>query len=98
MIKVGMSKIDLEKALDSNIPIREERVEGNSTYDLTVEHFREFLKSDKMYVPYVAFIKEGRILGCWTGTVDDHDLKKGLTNIQICQLYGIYTGLYNQII
>ena len=76
---------------------REERVEGNSTYDLTVEHFREFLKSDKMYVPYVVFIKEGRVLGGWTGTVDGHDLKTGLTSIQICQLYGIYTGLYNQI-
>ena len=32
MIKVGMSKIDLEKALDSNIPIREERIEGVSLY------------------------------------------------------------------
>jgi len=76
---------------------REERVEGNSTYDLTLEHFRDFLKADKMYVPYVVFIKEGRVLGGWTGTVDGHDLKTGLTNIQICQLYGIYTGLYNQI-
>lgn len=77
---------------------REERVEGNSTYDLTVEHFREFLKSDKMYVPYVAFIKEGRILGCWTGTVDSHDLSKGLTSAETYQLYGIYTGLYFQLI
>ena len=76
---------------------REERVEGNSTYDLTLEHFRDFLKTDKMYVPYVVFIKEGRVLGGWTGTVDGHDLKTGLTSIQICQLYGIYTGLYNQI-
>ena len=77
---------------------REERVEGNSTYDLTVEHFREFIKTDKMYVPYVVFIKDGRVLGGWTGTVDDHDLKNGLTKAQIYQLYGIYTGLYNQII
>jgi predicted bacteriocin transport accessory protein len=76
---------------------REERVEGNSTYDLTLEHFRDFLKTDKMYVPYVVFIKEGRVLGGWTGTVDGHDLKTGLTSIQICQLYGIYNGLYNQI-
>ena len=77
---------------------REERVEGNNTYDLTLEHFSDFIKTDKMYVPYVVFIKEGRVLGGWTGTVDDHDLKNGLTKAQIYQLYGIYTGLYNQII
>ena len=77
---------------------RDERIEGNETYDLTLEHFKEYLPEEKMYVPYVVFIKEGRVMGAWTGTVDSHDVTKGLTASETYQLYGIYTGLYFQLI
>ena len=77
---------------------RDERVDGNETYDLTREHFKEYLSGEKMYVPYVVFIKEGRVMGTWTGTVNSHDVSKGLTLPETYQLYGIYIGLYNQLI
>ena len=56
---------------------RDERVDGNSTYDILFEKFSPYLKEElgddveKMYIPYFVWVKDGEIVATHTGTIDD---------------------------
>lgn len=76
---------------------REERVEGNPSYDKTMEFFKDEV-GEKMYIPFCAFLKDGVIVGSHTGTVEGHNAKETpIDQQQKEELYQIYQNLYHLI-
>lgn len=76
---------------------REERADGNPSYDKSMEFFREEV-GEKMHIPFCAFLKDGVIVGSHTGTVEGHNAKETPINKeQKEELYKIYQDLYNLI-
>ena len=52
---------------------RDERTDGNDTYERTVEHFKDCLDEDQvMYVPFIVYINDGRILASHIGDVGNN--------------------------
>ena len=75
------------------------RNEDNSDYVQLEQYFKDYTAEDnRIYVPYVAFIKEGEIVGVNEGTVDSHDAKQRvMTNEESEQLNSIYNELFESI-
>ena len=54
---------------------RDERTDGNNTYDRTIEHFTDYLDEDQvMYVPFIVYINGGKVLASHIGDVGNNGL------------------------
>lgn len=78
---------------------RDERVDGNKTYEHLKEKFSSQIE-EKMYIPFFVVLKDGEVVGSNTGTVEDH-VKEGdvlpiMTDEQKYKLSDIYNSLYQK--
>ena len=76
---------------------REERVIENPSYQVLYNKIKDEV-GEKMYVPFFVVIKDGKILGSNTGTVENHGKIEGelpiITDEQASRLRNIYISLY----
>ena len=78
---------------------REERNEDNADYQQLYAYLEKELTEqnyDKVYMPSVAFIENGELIGLHVGTVDGHEPSKAeMTDEQKSELRSIYQNYYD---
>lgn len=77
---------------------RDERVDGNETYETLKMLFNE----EKIYIPYVAFIKDGQLGWSNVATVEDHIINEGgilplISEEQSNRLKAIYKEYFEEL-
>lgn len=79
---------------------RDERVDGNSTYDILFERFKPWLTEElgedveKIFIPYFVWVKDGEIVATHTGTIDD---SLEMTPDQDTQFRDLITANYEKL-
>lgn len=92
-----------------NVPLyyvsveRDERDDTNEDYQKLVEFVKdELTEEQKIYMPFALFIKDGKIVGSNTGTVEGQQMIDDelplITDEQKTELTEIYTKLFDKLI
>lgn len=76
---------------------RDERVDGNETYD----YLKELFNQEKIYIPFVAFVKDGQLGWYNVATVESHvvenDILPLINEEQKEELKNIYTEYFEDM-